>query len=99
MHFPYDAILGLFCDPSWIQAGTSIVLCILTVMTLIVLCIYAWDTHKIAKTSVEQLNNSQIPFLALGKSGNTDNSVWLIENQGNSAALNLCERELVHSSL
>jgi hypothetical protein len=94
MHFPCAAVFGLLCDPAWIQAGTSIALCILTVLTLIVLCIYARDTHKIAKTSVEQLNNSQMPFLALRRTGQQSSSNrriadWCIENQGNSAAINI----------
>jgi len=34
----------------------AIALVVLTLVTLIVLSIYAWDTHTLARTSVEQIN-------------------------------------------
>lgn len=41
-------------DPAWVQAIAAVVLVVLTIVTLIVLGFYAWDTHTLAKTSVNQ---------------------------------------------
>lgn len=40
---------------AWVQAIASAVLVALTFVTLGVLCIYAWDTHRLAETSVQQI--------------------------------------------
>lgn len=65
---------------------------ILTGVTLIVLCVYAYDTRRIAKTSVAQAENSQEPFLVLlveppqlGQHGGG----WALENQGFGPAINI----------
>jgi heme exporter protein D len=39
-------------DPAW-------VLVVLTIVTLIVLGLYAWDTHTLAKMSVEQMKATE----------------------------------------
>jgi hypothetical protein len=78
-------------DPGWAQVYVNISLAILTFLTLIVLCVYAWDTRRIANISIKQFNSSQTPFLALIRDTSNNNySAWVIENQGNSAALNIC---------
>jgi hypothetical protein len=90
-------------DSGWAQVYVDLGLAMLTLLTLVVLCIYAWDTHHIASISMEQFKNSQTPFLALIKKDVRDdrrnettarflpptNSSWFVENQGNSAALNI----------
>jgi hypothetical protein len=43
-------------DPAWVQAVASSALLILTLVTLAVLAFYAWDTHTLAKTSVDQIS-------------------------------------------
>lgn len=74
-----------FCNPAWIQA-------MLTALTLVVLCIYVYDTRRIAVASVTQLENSQKPFIVLlskpqepGRHGGG----WAIENQGFGPAINI----------
>lgn len=69
----------------WIQAAVSIA-------TLLVLCIYAVDTRKIAKASLLQIENAQRPFLFLlqkppvfGQHGGG----WALENQGSGPAINV----------
>jgi hypothetical protein len=42
-------------DAAWVQAFASVALVVLTLVTLVVLSIYAWDTHTLAKMSVEQI--------------------------------------------
>lgn len=42
-------------DPAWVQAVAAIVLVVLSLVTLIVLGFYAWDTHTLAKVSIEQI--------------------------------------------
>lgn len=42
-------------DPTWVQAVSSVALVVLTTITLIVLGLYARDTHTLAKTSAEQI--------------------------------------------
>ena len=90
-------------DPAGIQAYSSAALVILSFVTLAVLCLYAWDTHKLAKASVEQVKNAQMPFLALVKIKRDNQPVatplrafipptsmaWAIQNQGNAAAMNI----------
>lgn len=46
-------------DPAWVQAVAAIALVALTIVTLIVLAFYAWDTHTLAGTSVEQINRTK----------------------------------------
>ena len=90
-------------DPAWAQAYSSFLLVGLTLITLAVLCVYAWDTHKLAKSSIEQVKNAQMPFLALVKI-KRDNPpapmqlrafvpptslAWAVQNQGNAAAVNI----------
>lgn len=38
-------------DPAWVQAVASVALVILGLVTLIVLCVYAWRVHSLAKSS------------------------------------------------
>ncbi len=42
-------------DPSWVQAVAASALVVLTLVTLAVLAVYTWDTHTLAKVSVEQI--------------------------------------------
>lgn len=42
-------------DPAWVQAVAATTLVVLTLVTLTVLGFYAWDTHTLAKMSVEQM--------------------------------------------
>lgn len=42
-------------DPAWVQAAASVAVVALSVITLAVLFVYAWDTHTLAKTSAEQM--------------------------------------------
>ncbi len=91
-------------DPAWVQAYSSAVLVILSFITLAVLIRYAWDTRKLANTSVEQVNNAQTPFLALirldkeadpimafagGRLASAPYQAWAVQNQGNAAAVNI----------
>lgn len=43
-------------DPVWVQAIAACVLVALTFVTLAVLAVYAWDTHTLARVSVEQID-------------------------------------------
>jgi hypothetical protein len=77
--------------PSSIQAISEIVLAVVTSLTLIVLSVYTFFTYKIAKNSTRQIENSQMPFVALIMK--TDESRfsgnWAIKNQGAGAAINI----------
>jgi hypothetical protein len=90
-------------DAAWVQAVTSLLLVGLTFVTLLVLFLYAQDTHKLANASIEQVRNAQMPFLALVRI-EKDNvfrnerlaaftpptyQLWAIENQGNAPAINI----------
>jgi hypothetical protein len=77
--------------PNWIQAFAAISIVGLTLATLIVLKDYAADTKSIARASVSQLENSQMPFLAVIMRPNTVHSTggWGIENQGFGPAINV----------
>jgi hypothetical protein len=77
--------------PNWIQALAAISIVGLTLITLIVLKHYAADTKTIARASVLQLENSQMPFLAVIMQPNTTHSTgeWRIENQGFGPAINV----------
>ena len=75
--------------PNWIQAIATVGIAGLTLLTLIVLNGYAKDTKRIANSSVDQIENSQMPFLALIRTPEKD---WLVANQGYGAAINVCFR-------
>jgi hypothetical protein len=80
----------LFPDPNWVQADATVAIAILTLLTLIVLSIYAWHTRKIANASVSQTENSQRPFLSVvqqevpGQVGG-----WFVANHGFGPAINI----------
>ncbi|PYX33187.1 MAG: hypothetical protein DMG77_00775 [Acidobacteria bacterium] len=74
--------------PAWIQALAAVCLVILTLLTLIVLKGYAADTNTIAQASVSQLENSQMPFLAVAF-GDQEGGGWGIYNQGFGPAINI----------
>jgi hypothetical protein len=74
--------------PSWIQALVGIGALILAAWSLIVLRDYAADTKKIAKASLSQTENSQIPFLAVIMR-ETNPGGWGVENQGFGPAVNV----------
>jgi hypothetical protein len=77
-------------DPAWIQAITSIILALATIATLIVLLVYAADTKKMAKNSAEQLEVSQMPFLALVEQTDPGRLTrWVIQNLGLGTAVNI----------
>jgi hypothetical protein len=89
-------------EPAWVQVYWSAALTALSFATFLVLCLYAWDTRKLAKASVAQVENAQMPFLALVKAEKeVDPSkaqlplsshsflAWAIQNQGNAAAVNI----------
>jgi hypothetical protein len=77
--------------PNWIQAFAAISIVGLTLVTLIVLKDYATDTKRIARASVSQLENAQMPFLALiMRESLPDNpGGWGIQNQGFGPAMNV----------
>jgi hypothetical protein len=76
-------------DSGWAQAYASWALVALTFFTLLALCKYAWDTRQIARVSIEQLHNAQMPYLALVQKWHNSGLRWAVENQGNSVALNI----------
>ena len=90
-------------DAAWMQAVTSLMLVFLTIATLLVLFVYARDTHKLANASIEQVRNAQMPFLALVKAEKETPPIamrmtslapstfmaWAVQNQGNAAAVNI----------
>lgn len=69
---------------NWILIGLSF-------LTLVVLAKYAFDTNQIAKASVLQIENSQMPFLtvAMRETVQDRQGGWVIENQGFGPALNI----------
>jgi hypothetical protein len=77
--------------PSSIQTISEIVLAAVTSLTLIVLIVYTFFTYEIAKNSTRQIENSQMPFVALIMK--TDESRfsgnWAIKNQGTGTAINI----------
>jgi hypothetical protein len=77
--------------PNWIQAVAAAGIAILTLLTLLVLKRYAADTKTIASASVTQIENSQMPFLALAMSYSIQNQPagWVLENQGPGPAINV----------
>jgi hypothetical protein len=86
-------------DPAWVQAYWTAAVFIVSLVTLFVLAVYAWDTHEMAKASVQQIENAQTPFIALIEVEQAYESsiavmsgvrkVWAIENQGSGAAVNI----------
>ena len=74
-----------------IQAVAATAITVLTLLTLIVLKRYASDTKTIASASVSQLENSQMPFLAIVMQPSTRESDggWGIQNQGFGPAVNV----------
>jgi hypothetical protein len=86
--------------PEWIQAAAGVAIVYFTGRSLVVLKDYAADTKKIAKVgvhqadlSLQQIENSQKPFVALVKKvpdAHTQSAGgWFLENQGFGAAVNL----------
>jgi hypothetical protein len=77
--------------PTWLQAVAEIVLVFITGWTLAVLRGYAADTKIIAKSSSEQVENSQIPFVTLVmKTDETRlSNPFVIRNQGLGTAMNI----------
>ncbi len=74
--------------PNWIQALAAICIVGLTLATLIVLKNYAADTKSIARASVSQLENSQMPFITVVLRPNPPDEGWGLENQGFGPAIN-----------
>jgi hypothetical protein len=66
-------------------------LLILSFLTLLVLIKYAYDTSQIAKASISQTENSQMPFLAVAMRETMQDRQggWAIENQGFGPAINI----------
>lgn len=67
-----------------IQPSLSIGAFIVAVWSFIILRRYAADTRTIAKSGIEQLENSQMPFLT----PLFDNDRWTLQNQGFGPAIN-----------
>ena len=71
---------------------------IVMTITLIVLCVYAYDTRRIAQASVAQTENSQKPFLVLlqkPQQVGQHPGGWALENQGFGPAINIRHTEVV----
>jgi hypothetical protein len=88
----------IFDWPSSIQASAAVAIVVLTAWTLKVLREYAADTKKIAETGTAQiehshiqLENTQMPFLAIVKEPGTPqkHAGWYLQNQGFGPALNI----------
>ena len=47
-------------DPAWVQAIAAVAVVVFTLVTVIVLFIYAYDTHTLAKTIVEQIGLAKL---------------------------------------
>jgi hypothetical protein len=76
--------------PPWIEAIAGAWLAVVTTWTLVVLRRYAADTKTIAKNSTEQIENTQMPFVALVETtGDSRRVPWAIRNQGFGAAVNI----------
>src|ERR1700686_3643336 len=76
---------------NWIACNSSTIQVVLTLLTLLVLLRYVWDTRRIAKASVQQIENAQAPFLAVRQQEHLEGQVggWVLENQGFGPALNI----------
>jgi hypothetical protein len=66
---------------SWLQAVSSVLLVLLTGAALYALCGYAKDTKRIADDSATQVEQSQMPFLALQQKTLMGGS-WKIKDSG-----------------
>jgi hypothetical protein len=51
LHSLLCLLVNIFLDPKWIEADSEAALVCLSLVTLIILCVYAWDTHSLAKSS------------------------------------------------
>jgi hypothetical protein len=71
-----------------ITALAGVWLAVITTWTLVVLRRYAADTKTIAKTSVEQVENAQMPFVAIVM-GDSTHVPWAMRNQGSGTAVNI----------
>ena len=78
-------ILGTL--PEWIQAFAALGIVVLTAWTLRVLRAYASDTNRLANHSALQIENAQIPFLAITRNASGQGE-WVVANQGFGPALN-----------
>ena len=58
----------------------------MTTLTLVVLCVYAWDTRRLAKNSSKQIEHAQRPCVTLVEQSAQN---WFIENHGSGPALNI----------
>ena len=79
-------ILGTVSE--WIQALAALGIVFLTARTLIVLRGYAADTHHLANHSALQIENAQMPFLAITRNQGGQGE-WVIANQGFGPAVNV----------
>jgi hypothetical protein len=88
-------------DPNWIGAIAAIWLAVVTTWTLVILRRYAADTKTIAKASVEQIENSQMPFVGLVMTTGESSRIapWAIRNQGSGVALNIYFSRLVNENV
>lgn len=81
-------VLILLVDiPMLVEACATVAMAALAAVTLVVLYRYARDTKTIAKSAVEQLENSQMPFIAIVTDG--DSIICRPQNQGFGPALNV----------
>jgi hypothetical protein len=84
-------LLDIFTLSAALQAVAAVALVILTGWTLAVLRRYAADTATIAKVSASQMENSQMPFLAVIQRTIVKPdyvfTIWSIQNQGSGPAL------------
>jgi hypothetical protein len=74
-------------EAAWIEAIATALLALFTLITLIVLCVYAWDTKTIARASVEQGENAQMPLISLTHAQSS--TEYSLENQGFGPAMNV----------
>ncbi len=72
---------------------TSIANVIILLITVVVAGIYAWLTHGIRETSIQQLKHSLMPFPIVYLKGRDLkghlNTIFLVKNIGNGTALNI----------
>jgi hypothetical protein len=74
----------------WVQAIADFVLALVTSITLWVVIKYAGDTKTIAENSSVQIENAQMPFVAIVMLTDPERtSNWAIKNQGRGTALNI----------
>ena len=77
------------CNSSAIQGLAAVAIVLLTLLTLIVLFGYARDTKRIARASIAQLENAQMPFVNVVQNDLPPHSGWQLRNQGFGPALNI----------